>query len=178
MPKKESTLTNAILVTVYVAGGLLEMLVKNSSPYRWRAWALYGKGYESYYNCLYHLRRRGLVEVESKNGKKFIKLTQKGQLEALLAKAKMPQRRKWDGKWRIIIFDIPEKAKIQRNQFRRLLKTNNFMKLQGSVYISPLALNKEAIGYLKQTKLIDFIRIIKVEEIDDDSDLKKKFKLF
>ena len=153
------------------------MLIRNSSPYKWRAWALYGKGYDSYRNVINSLERQGLLQLENKNGKKFLKLTQKGQLEVLLAKAKLPQKKKWDGKWRIITFDFPETAKIQRNQFRALLKINNFAKLQASVYVSPFVLNREAVKYLKETKLLEFVRIIKAEEIDDDKDLRKHFKL-
>jgi hypothetical protein len=38
-------------------------------------------------------------------------------------------------------------------------------------------MNREAIGYLKEAKLMDYIRILRVDEIDDDSDIKQKFNL-
>ena len=177
MPKKESTLINAILFSVYAAGGVLEMFIENSSPYRWRSWAIHGKDYKSYRSSVYNSRRRGLLEIENKSGKKFIKLTKKGQLEVLLAKAKMPREKNWDGKWRLIIFDIPENAKHHRDQLRDLLKKNDFRKLQASVYVNPYALNREAVQYLQETGLNEFIRILKVEEMDNDKDLKKKFNL-
>lgn len=176
MPKKESTLVNALLLAAYAAGGVLSVIFV--PPYERGRRMLYGNyNYDSYRNTVNHLKRRGLVSVGEKEYGKFIKLTKKGELEALLAKAKLPQKGKWDGKWRIIIFDIPEYAKLQRNQLRRLLKKNNFRKLQASVYASPYALNREAIMYLQETKLINFIRILKVEEMDNDKDLKKKFGL-
>ena len=106
-----------------------------------------------------------------------MRLTAEGQLEALLAKAKFPVPVKWDGKWRMVVFDIPEDSKEQRNKLRQLLKANNFYKLQASVYVNPYPLNREAVKYLQETKLIDYIRIIKVEEMDDDKDLKKHFQL-
>ncbi len=140
--------------------------------------SLYGeKNYNSYRNTVYHLQKKGSIKVIKKDGQKFLKLTGKGQLEVLLAKAKIPKISKWDGKWRIIIFDIPENAKNQRDRLRYLLRANNYKKLQASVYINPYALNREAVSYLRETGLINYIRIIKVEEMDNDEDLKKKFNL-
>ncbi len=176
MPKKESTLVNALLFAAYAAGGVLSVIFV--PPYERGRRMLYGNhNYSSYRNTVNNLRSRGLISVEKKDNQKFIKLTKKGELEILIAKAKLPQSGKWDGKWRIIIFDIPEYAKPQRNLLRSLLKKNNFRKLQASVYVSPYALNREAIQYLQETKLINFIRILKVEEMDNDKDLKKKFSL-
>lgn len=114
-----------------------------------------------------------------KDNERFIKLTRSGQLEALLVKARLAEKpKKWDGKWRMVIFDIPEDSHEKRDFLRYLLKKNNFKKLQASVFINPYPLNREAVSYLKETGLIHFIRIIKVEEMDDDTDLKKHFKLF
>lgn len=43
----------------------------------------------------------------------------------------------WDGKWRIMIFDIPEEKRILRNQVRRLIKQLNCLQLQQSVWVHP-----------------------------------------
>jgi phenylacetic acid degradation operon negative regulatory protein len=104
-------------------------------------------------------------------------LTKKGELEALLAKAYLPVKQPWDGKWRMVMFDILEESKKQRHKLRVLLKAGNFKKLQGSVYINPYPLNREAVDYLKMSGLIKYVRIIKVEEMDDDKDLCKMFNL-
>ena len=123
------------------------------------------------------MRERGAIEFVKKGDRKYLKLTPKGELEVLLAKARSPKPLVWDGKWRVVVFDIPEDFKLERNRFRRLLMINNFKKLQHSVYVSPYPFNREAISYLKETGLIKFIRIMKVEEMDSDKDLKKKFNL-
>jgi phenylacetic acid degradation operon negative regulatory protein len=173
MPKKEFTIVNALLLALEVVATPLMML----SPYELRDRFLFGKNYNSYRNIVYNLQKRGSIKVTEKNGRKFLQLTKKGRLEILLAKAKMPVTKKWDGKWRMIVFDIPEWAKPQRNQLRGLLKKNNFYRLQDSVYVNPYPLNREAIKYLSETGLSEYIRIIKVEEMDNDKDLKKKFGL-
>jgi CRISPR-associated endonuclease Cas2 len=117
------------------------------------------------------------VEIISREGKTFIRLTEKGALEALLAKAGVEKKQKWDGKWRVCIYDIPQSARLQRDRFRMLLKQHGFRKLQGSVFIHPFSLNREAISYLQQSGLIKYIRFLKVEEMDNDQDLRKFFKL-
>ena len=75
------------------------------------------------------------------------------------------------------MFDIPEGSKEKRAILRSLLKRNDFCKLQASVYISPFSLNREAISYLNSSGLRDYIRILKVEEMDYDKDLLKRFGL-
>lgn len=132
---------------------------------------------DSYSRTLRRMKDRGLIKIISKNDKKFIELTNKGQLQALLNKASLRPPKVWDGKWRLFIFDIPESSKDKRNILRQMLKNNNFFKLQASVYINPYPLNREALAYLKKSGLIAYIRILKVEEIDDDSQLLKRFGL-
>lgn len=133
--------------------------------------------YKRYYDTVHQMKKRSVVKIYEKNGKKFIKLTKKGQLEALLYRMRVKKTERWDGKWRVIIFDIPEKATAQRNLLRRLLKREGYKKLQNSVFISPNKLNRDIIKYLKETKLIGFIRILRVDELDDDRELKRLFKL-
>ena len=75
------------------------------------------------------------------------------------------------------MFDIPKGTRGQRDKLRRLLKKADFFKLQASVYITPHPLNRDAVSYLKSTGLIGYIRMGRLEELDDDQDLKKHFKL-
>ena len=119
----------------------------------------------------------GMLEATQKNNQKFLQLTKTGQLEVLLIKARKISVQKWDGRWRLIMFDIPEAHKNKRQLFRSLLKENGFYKLQASVYISPFALNSSAVSYLTETGLIQFIRILRVDKMDNDKNLKKYFKL-
>ncbi len=87
----------------------------------------------------------------------FLKLTHKGQLEGLIQKVSVERSEEWDGKWRLVIFDIPESSKEKRSLFRTLLKKNQFVKLQAGVYISPYSFCREAVIYLKESKLINFV---------------------
>jgi CRISPR-associated endonuclease Cas2 len=139
---------------------------------RFRKWEM-----RNYRSTLQQMKKRGLIKITKKNGQKFIQCTKNGQLELLIKKAAVLKTEKWDKNWRLIIFDIPETSREKRDELRWLLKKNHFIKLQSSVFISPYSLNREAIAYLKQTGLINYIRILKVSEIDDDKYLIKKFGL-
>lgn len=174
MPKKDFTTTSKVLMWLAAAYDLLD--TASQSPYKWRNKVLFGD-YAEHKSSVYYLHRKGLIKIVDKNNERFLELTKKGQLEALLAKARLPTSQKWDGKWRVVMFDIPEESREKRALLRMLLKKNNFKMLQASVFINPYPLNREAVAYLKQTGLIGYIRILKVEEMDDDSHLKKVFKL-
>ena len=163
-----------ILEVLYTLGKMVPRPLEG--PY---VWANRIKNIEKgqYYRSLRHLKQRGLVKIISKKDQRFIKLTASGQLEALLVMAKVPVKEKWDGKWRLLIFDIPEASRSKRKLFRSLLKANGFYRLQASVYISPYSLNRQAINYLQQCKLMEYIRILRIEELDNDVEIKKYFNL-
>ncbi len=177
--KKQLDLKSKFLVYLLALGDAVSVLFPTPREFRRRAyWGKYFDGYPQFKNTLYYLYKKGYIEYEDKDHKRFVKLTQNGELEALLAKARLGQKQQvWDGKWRIIMYDIPEASKDKRHHFRWLLKQNNFYKLQASVFISPYALNREALQYLKEKHLYHYVRILKVEEIDDDADLRKHFRL-
>jgi DNA-binding transcriptional regulator PaaX len=162
MRRKELTKTSKLLI--YLAA-LEDVITPMANIYEFRNRVLFStKG--SFNSTLYKFQKRGWIKLVDKNAERFIKLTAKGELEALVAKAKLPFNGKWDGKWRLIIFDIPADYNKHRDLLRRLLKKNN-----------PYPLNREAVKYLQEAKLTPYIRIIKVEEMDNDRELRKLFNL-
>jgi DNA-binding transcriptional regulator PaaX len=173
MPKKDLTFTSKVLMYLLVTYDLASDFVAFRDVLK----GIDYKKDDSAYVMAYRLQQRGWIKWVSKDGQKFLKLTKKGQIEALLAKARMPKPQKWDGKWRLVVFDIPEDAADKRVLLRSLLIKSGFIKLQASVYISPYPINREAIQYLEETKLIEYIRIGRLEELDNDKDLKRKFNL-
>ncbi len=177
MAKKTLTATSKFLTYLIAIGGVLEQSLLFPKDIKRMGITGQWKTAASVRSAVYELCRRGYIKLEDKNAKRFLKITRKGEMEALFAKALLPRQDKWDGKWRLVMFDIPEQAREKRDKLRWLLKKNNFFPLQASVFISPYALNREAILFLKRAGLISYIRILKVEEMDDDRDLKKHFGL-
>lgn len=59
------------------------------------------------------------------------------------------QRKRWDGIWRLVVFDIPEKRKTSRDVLRMKLKSLGFGMWQKSVYVTPHDVMREMNEYLK-----------------------------
>lgn len=128
-------------------------------------------------NTIRRLIKQGWIKTEYVEAKKIISLTAQGQLEALFEKARATIFDKtWDGKWRIVMFDIPEAAEGVRHRLRYLLKSFGFKALQASVYVFPYAISKAMVIYLKESGLSRYIRMARAD-FDDDTDLRKLFKL-
>src|SRR3989338_9910692 len=86
------------------------------------------------------LTNRGYVMRERRRGKWVISLTPKGQrrlydLTLVQQREALPKR--WDGKWRLVFFDIPAEYGKLRNNVRRKLRELGFHQAQKSVYIYP-----------------------------------------
>lgn len=84
---------------------------------------------------------------------------------------------RWDGLWRVVIFDIPNKKKHARDALRAKLNTLGFYKLQESIFVHPYDCKSE-IDFIKEFYNISpFVKFIVAKEIGDDFKLKKLFSL-
>lgn len=85
----------------------------------------------------------------------------------------------WDGWWCLVIFDIPEVMRKERNILRSLIKRKGFIGIQGSVFISPFADFEELARLRNDLGIEKYVTFFKSKsvETDDDSHLKKKFNL-
>jgi hypothetical protein len=137
-------------------------------PTRWR-----------FNRAMRYLENVGEIEVVKRKSKIFVKLTKQGKVKALLSKLSGDFKKQptWDGKWRLIIWDIPEDSRDERDRIRRWIKSLNFYQLQLSVFITPCPLPLSAVSYLRETDLIKYIRFLRVDKLEDDHELRKYFKL-
>ncbi len=62
----------------------------------------------------------------------------------------------------LLIYDIPEEMKKDRDWFRRQLKNFNFIMVQRSVWVGPSPLPKEFLDYLKEIKISDNFKTFKL----------------
>ncbi len=135
-----------------------------------------------------HLRRiikefyhqRLIAFKEKSHGKIEVILTDKGKLKALECKLEemeieIPSR--WDKKWRIVIFDIPEKKRYQREIFRDKLKKLGFLKIQKSVFIFPYPCEDEINFLVEVLKIRRYVRIVLAKNITNQEELLLKFNL-
>ena len=96
-----------------------------------------------------HLLSVGEIEKIEKGGKPFYHLTSQGsqKLKESIPIFKLASQR-WDGYWRIVIFDIKEEKRYSREALRDKLLSLGFGKWQRSVYITPHNIEKEINQYL------------------------------
>lgn len=90
--------------------------------------------------ALLRLERNGLIHITGEGRKREIHLTQQGEkkIDALYAGAYViPLPVHWDGKWRLVMFDVPEKRKKVRDILRMLLRSAGFIHFQHSAWIQP-----------------------------------------
>ncbi len=173
---KKMTLAAEVLLYFFAFADFLPRPFEHKTHYTKRLLSGKTDAY-SYYRIMRSLEERGWLKVYKEGKSKLYSLTEQGKLEALFLKAHLPEKENWDGKWRMLIFDIPEDARPERNKLRRLLKTNGFKQIQKSVFINPYPLNSEAISYLQQIGLDKFIRIFRIDKADNENSLKKLFDL-
>ena len=86
-------------------------------------------------------------------------------------------KNKWDKKWRVVMFDVPEKLKKIRETLRYQLKKLGFLELQRSVFVLPYECGNEIEYIIEFYNIRKYVRMLIVDKIDNEIDLKRKFSL-
>ncbi len=129
---------------------------------------------------LERLISKGLIAVVVRNNSKHLKLTPEGKrtLFKIQARGLLKEKpKKWDGKYRVVIFDIKESLKFVRDDLRHILLELGFVKLQNSVWVYPYSC--EGVINLLRTHLEienDLIYMT-VDSIEDDKWIRDHFRL-
>lgn len=162
-PSKRKTLTNLILLVLEKSvdgyAGFEEFTYHN---YR------YVYGYPNFKKsdlakALKRLRERGLVELVS-NEELIFKLTDEGKDRALWQKMK-ESNDKWDGKWRLVIWDIPEKRRITRDLLRFKLKQLGFIRWQQSVWASKVDCTELLRNFIKLVGIEEWVMVVESDNV-------------
>lgn len=126
------------------------------------------------------LKKRGLIRLAVGPNGWRVELTDLGlrrwfELENTKTPIKIPKR--WDKKWRLLIFDIPERNKHLRNKVRQLLIQFGFQRLQDSVWLYPYEC-QDLLELMRTHYRIRYNALyIRAEYIDKDDVWKKRFHL-
>lgn len=160
------------LIDTYQAGMVAYREMRYYDP-----WGPPGYKPANIYRSLNYLLKTGYIEKVVKNGKPYLRLTSKAneKLKRDFPLFRM-QKRKWDKKWRFVIFDISEKAKQRREALRNKLKELGFGMLQRSVYISPYEVLADIHEFLKTHQLLGevFVLTAKHELMGDPKELARR----
>ena len=124
---------------------------------------------------------KGYVRFVEKNGKKHLEITEAGRrmiaLEHARASAPARAKRRWDKRYRLVMFDIPQHKRSTRDRLRRMMLDFGFLRVQYSVWVSPYDC-EELIALVKaELRLGKDVLYVVVEQIENDGWIKKHFQL-
>jgi len=133
------------------------------------------------YQAIVRLQARGfIVRVQTEKGPS-LKLTEKGkhfaELLEMQERVHVGNPKKWDGKWRIVIFDVWERRRSVRDQLRHMLKNVGFVKIQNSVWAYPYDCESLFAFLRVDLRLGKGMLYIVAEEVEYDEKLRKHFNL-
>lgn len=159
--------TVSLMVMIPPLGITIGRLVKNQETSRyhkmWKRW-----------------EKQKMVRIRETPEGTVVEITQEGIKRALkykLAELSIKKPIIWDGKWRLVIFDVSEKKKRNRDCFRDNLRRMGFYCLNESVFVHPYPCFDE-IEYLRQmTGVGEEVTCLTAESIETGSDLKTHFDL-
>ncbi len=113
----------------------------------------------------------GLVESHYSGQGTYARLTSRGRVRANTQKFENALlNHNWDGKWRIILLDLPEDRKTERDGLRYLLKKAGFILLKNSVWISPHPFEHLFMNIKKDLVLTTEIMIFVTDNLDSETE--------
>ena len=119
---------------------------------------------------LQNLEKQKLIDIYGKGDDIVMEITEKGKKRILKYKFDeivIVRPKKWDGYWRMIIFDIPERYKKGRDALTRKFKEMEIYPLQKSVFICPFECKDEIDFVGEFFNIRRFVHYFVVKEIDE-----------
>lgn len=179
--KRRRDIQHAVLATIAVTGfvafaavagnaiQLLDHLPNEKYNLRYRAKTAAGR-----------LVAKGYATWTERDGKKYLRLTPAGRKVLAFEQAKITlknQKKKWDGRWRMVVFDIPERRRAVRFRLRKIMGEIGFVRLQDSVWVYPHDC-EDFIAMLKaELKIGKDVLYAIADTIEHDRDVRRHFSL-
>lgn len=134
-----------------------------------------------YKTALGRLAAQGHVVFEKRDGKQYARITESGRkilaFEQEKAKLSNAKKKRWNRRWRVVIFDVPEKRRQTRDRLRKIMERTGFARLQDSVWVFPYDC-EDFIALLKaELKIGAAVLYMVVEHIENDKHLRAHFGL-
>lgn len=175
-------IAKCILAAIGFAGLMTIIAIAPNSLQMLQLFGLGKKKYKprSVYATLKRLEREKIVEISERDDKAIMTITEKGKKRLLKyniddIKIKIPK--KWDKKWRIVSFDIPEKQKKAREALRRKLKELDFFPLQKSLFIFPYSCKNEIDFITGIFQIENYVIFLETNNLSNEFRVKKYFGL-
>jgi len=139
------------------------------------------------YNLKYRMKSvagrlvsKGYAVWIERDGKKYLRVTPAGRRALAFEQTKIAlknQKRKWDGRWRMVVFDVPERRRKVRTRLCAIMREIGFVRLQDSVWVYPYDC-EDFIALLKvELKIGKDVLYAIVDTIEHDKNLRQHFNL-
>lgn len=136
---------------------------------------------ENLLRLLKEFRKDRLVEFRDlPDGTTKIVITEDGKKKTLryeIDELKIDKPKHWDKKWRLVVFDIPDKKKNAREALRKKLKDLGFYQFQKSVFVFPYECEDEINFIVEIFEVRKHVRLATVIKITNESELKLHFNV-
>lgn len=170
-------------VILLLLGGLALGFAANSRRQRFvfrsiqRAWKEIDR--RELHRTIRRLYRSKLINLKhNSDGTSEVILSREGRRVAFCSKIdemRINQPKQWDKKWRVVLFDIPEREKNLRDTLRLRLHQLGLCELQKSVFVHPYECRNEIDFIIELYDARRYVRFIEANHIDTELHLKKKF---
>src|SRR3989344_3310537 len=139
--KRNKDMKNAVLATVAVAGVIAVAAIAPNAIQLLKTTGMTERLRHRSMSALGRLKAKGEVEFLEMDGKKYARLTARGEKTLAYAQEKLrlqdKKPRRWDRRYRLIIFDIPEKRRKTREHLRLVMRDIGFLRIQDSAWVFP-----------------------------------------
>jgi DNA-binding transcriptional regulator PaaX len=125
------------------------------------------------------LVRKGLVDIEKDDNGWVVKINEKGRKEVLKYKLDEFKCRggPWDGKWRMVFYDVAELNRRRRDKLRYYLRKLGLYQMQESVWVGPYDVTGE-VKYVREVLGVPHgVKMGVLEQLENEEDLKEIFNI-
>jgi len=127
-----------------------------------------------FYHKIHYLKSQGLIQKFTEGKEGYLELTEKGMKRLTkyrLNDIAIKKVDRWDRKWRVIIFDIPEKYRYRRDILRNKLQNFECIQVQKSVYVYPFPCTEEISTLCKILDINKYTTIMLAEIIQGENEI-------
>ncbi|MDO8561382.1 MAG: CRISPR-associated endonuclease Cas2 [bacterium] len=180
--RKRRAIQQAVLSAVGVAGALaVTMIAPNIFQVLPR---LLGDKYKLGYRAKTaagQLAKKGFLRFVMRNGVRCAELTEKGRVRLALDAMKIAQQskqpRRWDKRYRLVMFDVPQYRRGTRDRLRGIMRECGFLRLQDSVWIYPYDCEELTVLIKADLRIGKDVLYAVVESVENDAWIKRHFGL-
>lgn len=170
----------ATIATAFVAPNAAGAITKTFFDTRYshdpERWKRYNASYLR--QSLRRLEQSKLIEYGKAGDQEVVKITQYGKTKVLKYALEHLETKKpgvWDGKWRVVIYDIPLRDKSIQWVIRDALKSMGFYQMQKSVYICPYPCYDEVEFVRSFYNIANAVKYLLVTKLEDDAPYREYF---